>query len=302
MSLMRKETIERDGQTCHLRRFDDWLDFISHAERIERDRQGTEYNGMECVSLSSNDPGWYGTNSLAEAIQLAKRGWPEGREKVREVRRRMRVEKLRHHAFRTLRDTDVSGDEPDIDLFLQNEPEHMFTIYREIDTQPGKVFRAILDCSWSAWTPSEQIVRRGVALLAAFEAMLTIGYTVEVTISEAITGYGSSERYESYVPVLHAGDPLNLDTLAYMFISPSVLRRLYFAVEELEPPELRKSFGFYGPHNGGGGYGHPKYPSFLEDADIPIRHDEGLVSRDEDILPISLSILRRVGIEPDATE
>lgn len=292
---MRAETCEWNNRTIHLRYCDDWLDFLSFAERVERGRKGQRFNGMGCASLEETNykNSWSGTDSLAEAIQLARKGWPEGIVQVEELIHRIRVNKLFPYAERLVRTVDVAGDEPDVDLFLTGEPEHMVTLSERTLFNRGKVVRLILNRSAASGIDQASIVRRGVGVMLAFEVMRLLGFSPELTICQAVSGDYDRERFELYVPVLHAGDPTNLDTLAFMFQHPSVLRRLFFALEDCEPTEIRHTFGFMNH----GGYGVPVEPLLPPEHDLLLSWRDGLVSSDEEIEDYALKILRDVGID-----
>lgn len=287
---MIKETIAQNGRTYHIRHYGDWLEFVSDAEKVSSGRDGSDFNGMSCSSLQSGKREWYGTDSLNEAINLACHGWPEGRENVRETRKRLQVEKLFPHAQRIIRNIDTSGDEPDIDLFLDGEPEHMVTINEAINPQHGKVLRFIISRSGLADVSANKMVRRGVAVCIALEALIMMGFAVEITIAFAAEEDGC--QYEQYVPILHAGDPVNLDTMAFMFLQPAVLRRLGFAAKECESENIRRIFGFYD----GAGYSKSCRPKFLPQHELFLDWQEGLVDSDAEIVWFAGEILKKVGI------
>ncbi|OGI26196.1 MAG: hypothetical protein A3J76_01205 [Candidatus Moranbacteria bacterium RBG_13_45_13] len=288
---MRKETQEKDGCTYYLRFFRDWLDFVSCAEHVLRGCKGKSFGGMECSSLYEGKRDWYGTETLAEAVEFAYRGWPEGRKKIREARERMQIEKLLPRAQRIIRSVDTSGDEPDIDLFLQGEPEHMVTLHETIKPHRGKVLRFVLSRDGNASVEGLQMIRRGTAVLTALETLLMLGFTVEILI---VLGYERrSAEGAHYVPILHAGDPINLDTLAFMFLQPAVLRRLSFAACECESREYREIFDIYA----NGGYSRACLPTFLPEHDFCLDWKDGLLNHDDEVVPFAFEILRRVGIK-----
>jgi hypothetical protein len=287
---MIKEERRKGGATCYIRKYRDWMEFVSYAEKVLAGREGRHFNGMNCSSLAEDNNEWAGTESLEQAVEFAHRGWSEGRKMVRAVRNRMKIDKLFPQGQRIARSVDTSGDEPDIDLYLSDEPEHMVTINETINPQHGKVLRFLLSRTGACYIPAETMLNRGVAVGIAVETLMMMGFTVEIAIVFAVDQGGSS--YEQYVPILHAGDPINLDTLAFMLLQPSVLRRLDFATEECEPQIIRETFGF---HNNGG-YGRPCRPLFLPQHDLFIDWEEGLVDSDEGITEFAKEILKKFGI------
>jgi len=294
---MISEACDQNGRICHLRYFCDWLDFVSTAEKVQLGCVGQEYNGMRCASLDSDDQSkkWSGTSSLAEAINLAHRGWPEGRFRVLELSGKINIEELLSHTQKFSRNLDVAGDEPDIDCFLHGVPENMVTLQEHVSSGYGKVLRFFLNRSASCDVDANAIVRKGIALCSMIKTMTLLGYSTEITLTVAVMK--NNCNYEIFIPVLHAGDPLNMDTLAFMFIHPSVLRRLFFAVVECELVETRDYFGFKHER----GYGTPTQPLCAPNDAILFAWEDGLLSDDEQIIPYIVEVLQRVGINVSDT-
>ncbi|EKE20443.1 MAG: putative phage protein [uncultured bacterium] len=288
---MISEIREKDGTTCYLRHFRDWLDFVAMAEKVQSGCDGQDFNGMSCASLSEDDSEWHGTNSLLEAIQIAHQGWPEGRKMIIELSGEISIKELLSHTSRFSCSTDVAGDEPDIDCFLQGIPENMITLQEHISSGYGKVLRFFLNRSASCNIDSSAIIRKGIALVSMIKTMMLLGYTVEVSLTMAARENGLN--YEVFIPVLHAGDPINLDTLAFMFIHPAVLRRLFFAVTECESTDIRSRFGFEDEE----GYGTPTQPLCAPEDVVLFDWEDGLLSDDSQIIPFVEEILARVGIK-----
>jgi hypothetical protein len=293
---MRAETLTHEGRTVHLREFDHWLDFLRCAERVENENADGVFNGDYCASLKEGDANWYGTSSLSEAIDLAYNGWSEGKNRIEALRDKLSINDLLPSSQRLRSVFDTAGDEPDIDRFLAGEPEHMGTLHeRELRAQ-GKLVRIEVNRSARCDISAERITRRGVGLLMAMELLMLLGYAVEITISEAVSGE-NSERLELFIPVLHAGDPLNMDSFAFLLMHPAVLRRLVFAAEETESEEIRRTFGFCV----GRGYGNPKNTTVNKGADLSIGWEDGLLRDNSEIPDFARSILKRVGINTEPT-
>jgi len=287
------KTFHEDGKTYYFRQLEDWYEMIRLAERVNREAKNNVFGGLRCASLERSDSRtkWSGTESLSEAIRLSREGWPEGREMIRNIRENISVEKLLPRSNRLTRTVDLSGDEPDIDLYLQGDPEHMATLWDRIELAYGKVVRIAMSRSASASTDPERIVHRGVAVLSAVEIMILLGFTVEIDLIDSTKRSDYFIEYQT--PILHAGDPLHLDTLAFMLIHPSVLRRIWFAVAENEPLKIRKQFGFEEDD----GYGAPQDPHFRDGYDLVVDWKDGLLESEEEIVPYTLKVLEKIGIK-----
>lgn len=295
---MRAETTYHRGCLHRLRYYRDWMDFVSFAERVRDGAHGVDglgFNGIVRASLGQGDAEWYGTASLDQAIQLAYQGWPEGVERVQEVRNKLDFSDLLPTAQRLLRNVEVAGDEPDIGLFLQGEPEHMVTLHEVEQLQQGKVLRLQLNRSASCDILAEQLVRRGVAILAVVETLLLLGFTIELSIIIAVKEMHYEEQMEFHIPILHAGDPVNLDTLAFMLLHPAVLRRLWFAATECEDNKICNSFQFFS----GGGYGKCKDPNVIHGGKPYLAWEDGLLSSDAEIVLYARELLKHLGVNSE---
>lgn len=295
---MRQKTIivqpdrRRSPTTVFLRYYEDWADFVSSAELIilQADKE-RKYNGHSCASLQSGNKSWYGTDTLEETIRLAKHGWPDGLGKFRDLRNNLDIQELLPFSRRLLTSKDVTGDEVDVGLYLSGEPENMITMYDETLAQRGKIVRLIPSWSINCFYGGDQIIYWGVGVLLAVETLIKLGYSVEINLAFSVSsGYDILERY---VPILHPGEPIVLDTLVFMLVNPSVLRRLRFAADECESPRLREEFGFFD----NAGYGYPQEPRCPPEHDLIIKGSEGMFSSPGQIIPFVFEILRQVGVE-----
>ena len=289
---MRKETVVQGHHDVHQRYFSNWLEFVQLAERVKNESNGTYFNGMNCSSLRSGQRDWSGTSSLGEAIDLAYTGWPEGRSRLERLREKLAIERLLPTSQRIREFRDVSGDEPNVDLFLCGEPEHMVTLEEVALRQGGKLIHICVNRSAASSVSSERITRRGLALLIAIETLMVLGYSLELSIMQSVKSKYEPEYFDIMIPVLHAGDPISMDSFAFLLMHPAVLRRLIFAAEETEDDRLRRSFGF-----NNGYYGTPKDPLVKPDCDLFMNWEDGLIYDDDEVVPFALSILKRVGID-----
>jgi hypothetical protein len=285
----------RDGIQYYLRYYEDWGDFIDRAEEVIELAPGKQKDGLGCASMK-DDANWSGSKSLQEAVRLGRFGWEEGRDKILEIRKRLKIDSVLPNAKRIDRIMDVSGDEPDVALYLMGEPDNMATLVDSNSTD-GRVVRILVNRTASWHIDADDLLRRGVSILIAIETMIRLGYSIELSICDAVSaGYGSDgSRMEDYIPVLRAGDPVNLDTIAFMLAHPSVLRRLLFATQEMEAVKVRKTFGFHGS----GGYGHCAEPEKVTEKDLMIKKDDGAVNSEDKIIPYAVELLSKIGIKVD---
>lgn len=279
------------GTSVYLRHFEHWLDYVQQAEIVEREAFRGSFNGLGCKSLDTSQPNWHGTRSLTEAIELAYSGWPEGRRRIEVLREKIDISHLLPTSRAVQELYDVSGDEVNIDLFLSGEPEYMATMHMPELRHAGKIVRILVNRGVNWKTPIEQITRRGLAILVAIEALIMLGYSVELSLCTADESY-SGKRRECTIPILHAGDPINLDSFAFFLMHPSLIRRIGFAVSETESYEMRRDFRYYSEGN----YSYCKDPLSPAQHDLLISWEEGLLCKDCEVIPFTLKILNRVGV------
>jgi hypothetical protein len=281
------------------REFDSWLEFVQLSEYVNQKAEQGYFNGMKCASMYSHKNGWSGTATLDEAIKLAYEGWPEGLARLERLRDQLSIDHFLSRSHRINEYWDVTGDEPDIDRFLAHEPENMSTLQEVTLRHAGKLIKISVNRSASSRVSTERITRRGLALLIAIETVIKLGYSLELSLVMALRSVDNSgDHFELRIPILHAGDPLSMDSFAFLLMHPAVLRRLIFAITESEPRVIRKKFGFQSDK----GYGYPAEPVFLPEGDLLMNWDEGLVDSDEHVMPFALSILKRVGIDTSRVE
>jgi len=248
-----------------LESFDEGVRMMEKALRRGITNQGES-------SLEVSDSGWYGTRTMAEAIDQAKYGWQEGTTRFREAVGTIVIDQLvgERQNFHSL--YAVAGDEPDIDRYLAGEPENMRTY--ELRQEPGgKLATFVINNSVSCRVSPERIINRGVAIAAAHAALTAEGYSIGVEIASARQLGDESGYLEYHIPIVHPGGYISEDTLAWSIISPAILRRMMFALDEDNTPEFRAKLGAYS----GGGYGTPHdILSSLPPSTLLVDRNEGL--------------------------
>jgi hypothetical protein len=201
-------------------------------------------------------PNW---PACERAIQF---GWPEGLKAVSGL-----VESL--SAFvgsGMLKETfrpAVSGLFFDVGLVLSGEPEAWLeTTETEEETKGSKVVTLALNCTVSGCVPAATIEARGAAMLALAVLLERSGRSVRVVVGDATTRDGSYLYAETVVK--EAGEPFDLDKLAFWLVCPDVLRRCFFRICEASP--LREHVDA----RMGGGYGCP-VESWTPEGDITLK-------------------------------
>lgn len=183
-------------------------------------------------SQQENDPGWQGTATFQEAVEQSKKGWPEGVQRLSDIRASLEhlVEKAVAVRGRNLR-WDVTGDFLDVGRMLSGEPECIGEFRDESEGQlQTRVVRLVANVSAMGGVGSESIFSAGAALYAAVDILESLGHRVELWL-----GSGSernAKRLQVYVLIKDASQQFDPDRLAFFLCSNASLRRLFFSVEE----------------------------------------------------------------------
>lgn len=288
------------GITVHQRKCADWSDLLVSAQRVLSGAQNGAFQSLPCASLSNQDLSWHGGVTLAQAIELGWQGWPEGKKRLQDLQEQVESLRLMPQAWRAIPTWDVAGEEPDVGRFLEGLPENMMTLVPR--TQPyGKVIRLLVEsaCCWTI--PASQILLRGAALLTAICKAKMLGYTIDLALIFNISSNYSKVAMETTIPILLAGEILDIDRLAFMLLHPCVLRRLMLAMNECEPVDIRRAFGFHYPN---GGYGRvTDFPLLPPIHDFYLGNsDASFPSSKEEAATLAKKILANCGISLDEDE
>lgn len=189
------------------------------------------------------------TESVDEAYLLATDGWHDIRsrvdahlvplrEKLGEV-----LEVVRERIY------DVTGGEPCIDRYLDDELECMVDDLFEETPKTGKVFTIVLDSTLVCYNSADDVLKRGATLCALVEAFDMLGFQLEIWGEWTYRGETHKELASILTRFNHAGEPLDVDTLMFAVGNPDWFRRLGFALGE-NLPVLRNTYGFNGRYYG----------------------------------------------------
>lgn len=195
---------------------------------------------------------WSGTETWAEAMDLAKKGWPEGLAEIKKMSETI-WKVVGQEILKTTFTYDVCGSGADVDRFLLGEPENMIQFRQEESIGHGKIVKIRVNNVASSGVNVETMFLRGAALVALVDALEHLGFSCEIATADAIARdwRGDEQVLQYNVMLKRAGAALDLDRLAFVFAQPAWLRRLILGAMEHEPSDVRVMFDV------GGGYGHP---------------------------------------------
>lgn len=224
---------------------------------IKRDIEIYESLG-EAVRHAQNNPSpkssktggqsFTGTKDLAQACDLALNGWSEVRPQVNKL-----FGELESSISLTLDEQfgirfDYSGDSVDMGRYMSGDPECMMDYVTEPQSRMGRVIKVMVNVANSASISAEQIINRGVVVVALLDVLKKLGLGVELWTEMAISdkGVDSGNRFSQLVKVHDSADMLDVDSTMFAIAHPSMLRRIGFAsVEQGVRSDLaNQSYGY----------------------------------------------------------
>ena len=206
------------------------------------------------IKSEANNSGssFSGTENIGEAINLARFGWKEGADRVRDIADELAVN-LESHIIKQASFHDVEGADINIGRYLEGEPDCMVN-YKKAERTGSPIISISVNCSISACTGKERIEARGAAISALIDLLETSGARVELWAGSLTEGKGSGYTYAQRVCIKQADDMLDIDRVAFCISHPSFLRRLSFAEKDLCSSVAQCiKMGYRG---NSGGYGH----------------------------------------------
>lgn len=193
-----------------------------------------------CSSTEVGKLDFYGTPNREVAFKLASMGWSEGRKLISKARAQM----PKASAKVRIVEWDVGGAYPDSARASAGVPDCMVTNGNVVEF-PSQIIRIVVSASTPWSTPTPEYINRGAAILSAIEAAELCGYAVQVEVEE--TSYRFKEGFSCSILLKQAGQPIDLDSLAFFLIHPSSLRRVFFALIETENKLINMHNGYGKP-------------------------------------------------------
>lgn len=212
--------------------FDSFSAFVDKADTGKRFWGETSHH----VTESS----WSGTKSWGDAIALARCGWPQGAKLLTESTAKA-VKQIQHMSPSI--GYDVAGFMPDVPRYIAGAPDCMLQAGDTLKaTRP--VVRFLLSRNGDGSVRSGQIINRGAALLAHIDNLESRGISCELTICMS-NRRGYQQQHLVTFCVKRAGEPLELDRIAFALANAALFRRFGFCLME-QHKELSSWAGSYG--------------------------------------------------------
>lgn len=203
----------------------DVTQWIASTPRLWRYDDSQSYWGGQEWDLGA---GW------AKSLAMSSTGWPQGVQKLA-VAADLLPPQERKKLFTHY---DVAGHVPDVGRFVMGDPMCMTT--RRKKRAPTLVTSIVVNMSANFNVPASEFVNLGAAFASVINDLEEAGRRVELMVVHASRVQNSKEVCHGWW-VKRAGDPLDLDQLAFAIAHPASFRRIGFAMRERTNPQYQLS-------------------------------------------------------------
>lgn len=208
--------------------FDSWQSFVSHCEK----------HSHMVGSLSHS---WLHA-TVEEITDMAENGWEEGIKEALPLARAA-VAHIEQNALveRAEATWDVTGCEVDMGRYMSGTPECMIEYEPFQISTVGRVVTLVASIGALALYTTEQMLRKGAAVVALAIALEETQHSVEIWLDSTVARDHTARRYLGSTRVLLKGatDRLDAKTIALALGHPSTLRYWVFADRWSFPSEWR---------------------------------------------------------------
>lgn len=188
-------------------------------------------NWEEFLSAAQEPRQWGDSQDLSSALNLARYGWPEGRERLKKITEKLNPMEspLRNMKYST--SYDVGGTQPDISAFLAGAPDHMID-YGEQTIAASPIVQLQINIDSPAAVPWTYMANHAVAVASLCDALETQGYQCELRLANATyaSGGGKPSLTMFTCEFKRAGEPLDPDLTVFALGHPDVLRTFLFSI------------------------------------------------------------------------
>ena len=209
----------RDKNPAAFFGFSSLNELIKYVESIPPEKT----TGERDAGYETDDPKWYGSADMKEAMQIARDGWKDGSDKAADILEFLNLE----NATQRRRAYSVAGGAVSVGRLLAGNPKHM----TRRPKLPGR--RAITlfveNCA-SAFVGADMLTIRASIVAAFADILESRGYSCQiVAVTMQADAWNEKPGAQTAVTLKHAGEKLNLADIVFALGHPSFLRRFNFA-------------------------------------------------------------------------
>lgn len=187
--------------------------FVDYVANLPVDQRRTGW--------TSGGTSFHGTDTMREALDLARNGWSDGLDRAMATLERLAVDNPRVKR----RHASLAGGTVSVGRMLAGNPAHMIRRPK----QPGsRVVTLFVETGCSAYISTDSMTDRAAIIAATVDLMENAGYSCTIVAVDTSTDRGQA-IYQLAVTLKEAGERLNLPDLIFALGHPSFLRRFSFA-------------------------------------------------------------------------
>lgn len=241
--------IESDDPRWKLDYYDSMSEVIAVIDKpitmLDNIKPASKADDANRSSRYGRGDNFYGA-TWAEAYEMAKYGWSSARPNLDAILTPVREKLSETLDYSQERGLDMTGFEPDIDLYLSGELECMVDYVPNEVRKVGKVFNLVVNVGPGGWSTASDIFTKGAAICALVESLQMLGYDLNIWAEDSSCPmvYGDYDHHTVLVRIHRAGDNLDINQVMFPLGHPAWMRRIMFAVREHSDEAIRRQFGY----------------------------------------------------------
>lgn len=196
---------------------------------LQYDSAGEFLKDVQSVPMGSStgqvSDSWNGTETMEDAIELAKHGWTEV---AKEMNERLKVSLKNQDAQAIVKNIqDVAGYQVNVPLFMTGVPTNMIRQQRTM--KKSRVINLVKPMGANAFVSHNEYMKSGIEAMTVVAGLERCGYSVNLYIMSNSARSGC-DSISTLVKIKNANERLNVSKLAFYLASVAVHRRFNFTI------------------------------------------------------------------------
>lgn len=238
-------------------------------------------------STYKGDVGFYGTESMEQAIDYAKHGWTIGIEKMKAKI----INKSQNDQWKSI--YDVAGGYVSVPRYMVGVPTNMI---RKVPVErKDKVITLVRFCSALGGVSINDMIENAIKFVQIIQSLESNGYRCNVDIAfGSCKSYFSELKpndYNNYsvvrVRIKNSNERLNIAKMCFPLVHPSMFRRFVFKLRE-----INKDYEFWGSPGNVASFYRSNYNH--RDGDRYAKH---FVNKNEYVVPLFIDKVENYKLE-----
>lgn len=199
-------------------------EYYHNTSRMIEDLKSRDYSCRDFKKMEEAreiTKNWHGVSSYKEAMDLLDNGWSE---KIGEVKETLSKENLMGNGKRVTFTNDIVGYSPIVPLAIRGVPKNM--INSDMKKIKCKVVDVYYDNTFSASTPTEEILRIGLNVVAAILKLEMEGYKINLYAVQTYTDNDSADML--CVKIKDSRQLMDLKRIMFPLMHPAFFRVIGF--------------------------------------------------------------------------